>query len=79
MRPLFTPRIEVRRSHSYVYFLAFQQLFELQKLGASADIAEIVTDELVSLHRGQGMDIFWRDHSKCPTEQEYIEMVNNSA
>jgi geranylgeranyl diphosphate synthase, type III len=23
------------------------------------------------------MDLFWRDSLTCPTEQEYIEMVNN--
>lgn len=34
-------------------------------------------DELINLHRGQGMDLFWRDSLTCPTEEEYIEMVNN--
>ena len=23
------------------------------------------------------MDLFWRDSLTCPTEQEYVEMVNN--
>jgi geranylgeranyl diphosphate synthase, type III len=23
------------------------------------------------------MDLYWRDSLTCPTEQEYIEMVNN--
>lgn len=36
-------------------------------------------DELLRLHRGQGMDLFWRESLTCPTEDEYIEMVNNSA
>jgi geranylgeranyl diphosphate synthase type 3 len=35
--------------------------------------------ELILLHRGQGLEIFWRDSLQCPTEEEYIEMVNNSA
>ena len=35
-------------------------------------------DELLSLHRGQGMDLFWRDNLRCPTEQEYLAMVSNS-
>ena len=35
--------------------------------------------ELLNLHRGQGMDLFWRENLICPTEPEYIEMVNNSA
>ena len=34
-------------------------------------------DELINLHRGQGMDLFWRDSLTCPTEEEYVEMVNN--
>ena len=24
------------------------------------------------------MDLFWRENLVCPTEPEYIEMVNNS-
>ena len=35
--------------------------------------------ELLNLHRGQGMDLFWRENLICPSEPEYIEMVNNSA
>ncbi|KAG6887578.1 hypothetical protein C0995_014276 [Termitomyces sp. Mi166 len=37
-----------------------------------------LTEELLSLHRGQGLEIFWRDSLQCPTEEEYISMVNNS-
>jgi hypothetical protein len=36
-------------------------------------------EELLNLHRGQGMDLYWRENLICPTEPEYIEMVNNSA
>ena len=38
----------------------------------------IDTEELLNLHRGQGLDIFWRDTLTCPTEDEYIDMVNGS-
>lgn len=34
--------------------------------------------ELLSLHRGQGLEILWRDSLRCPSEEEYIQMVNNS-
>jgi len=34
--------------------------------------------ELLSLHRGQGLEILWRDSLQCPSEEEYIAMVNNS-
>ena len=35
-------------------------------------------EELLELHRGQGMDIYWRDSYSCPTEDEYKEMVQRS-
>jgi len=36
-------------------------------------------DELLSLHRGQGLELLWRDSLQCPTEEEYVAMVNNSS
>jgi geranylgeranyl diphosphate synthase type 3 len=38
---------------------------------------QIFTEELLNLHRGQGMDLFWRDTLTCPTEADYLEMVSN--
>lgn len=35
-------------------------------------------EELLNLHRGQGLDLFWRDSLTCPTEEEYIHMVLGS-
>ena len=35
-------------------------------------------EELLNLHRGQGLELIWRDSLQCPTEEEYIGMVNNS-
>ncbi|KAJ5752842.1 hypothetical protein N7520_009759 [Penicillium odoratum] len=60
-------------SANYVYFLALQ---EVQKLNNPAAI-DIFVKELLNLHRGQGMDLFWRDTLTCPTEDEYLEMVGN--
>ena len=60
-------------SANYVYFAALQ---ELLKLG-NDKVIRIYTDELCNLHRGQGMDLFWRDTLTCPTEQDYLEMVGN--
>ncbi|KAL2827634.1 isoprenoid synthase domain-containing protein [Aspergillus cavernicola] len=60
-------------SANYVYFLALQ---EVQKLKSPAAI-DIYAQELLNLHRGQGMDLFWRDTLTCPTEDEYLEMVGN--
>lgn len=58
---------------NYAFFLAQQ---ELPKLG-DVRAFEIFTEELLHLHRGQGMDIYWRDASTCPTEEEYFTMVSN--
>ena len=60
-------------SANYVYFGALQ---ELLKLGNPRAIL-IYTEELCNLHRGQGMDLFWRDTLTCPTENDYLEMVGN--
>ncbi|KAK2459436.1 hypothetical protein APHAL10511_008547 [Amanita phalloides] len=65
-------------SANYVYFLVYQQLFALRNDGL-ADIDKIVNDELLSLHRGQGKDIMWRDTFQCPTEEEYISMVKQKS
>lgn len=35
-------------------------------------------EQLLELHRGQGMDIYWRDSNVCPTEEEYKQMVIQS-
>ena len=37
-----------------------------------------MAEELLNLHRGQGLDLFWRDSLTCPTEEEYIHMVLGS-
>lgn len=35
----------------------------------------IYTEQLLELHRGQGMEIYWRDNFTCPTEYEYKRMT----
>jgi len=97
---------------NYVYFLAYQELFNLRPGAASPasnftesmprqaadaptsvehdgsaqqkkrlipdnELDRIVTAELLCLHRGQGLEIFWRDSLHCPTEEEYVGMVND--
>ncbi|KAF8317654.1 terpenoid synthase [Clavulina sp. PMI_390] len=74
-------------SANYVYFLAYKELFKLRDLmkaegteeqGAARanELEQIVTEELLNLHRGQGLELFWRDSLTCPTEDEYVQMVN---
>ncbi|KAG1136665.1 hypothetical protein G6F37_002764 [Rhizopus arrhizus] len=58
---------------NYVYFLALQDILKL-------NIPEMVaayTEELIHLHQGQGIELYWRDSLTCPSEEEYIDMVNN--
>ncbi|KIJ63505.1 hypothetical protein HYDPIDRAFT_92021 [Hydnomerulius pinastri MD-312] len=71
---------------NYVYFLAYKELAMLRnedaedredRVVANRDLDLVVTEELLLLHRGQGLEIFWRDSLQCPTEEEYISMVNN--
>lgn len=38
----------------------------------------LIPEELLNLHRGQGLELFWRDSLTCPTEEEYVQMVNGS-
>lgn len=61
-------------SANYVYFLALQDLHHLPNRD---EAIEIFTTELLHLHRGQGMDLYWRDTLTCPTEDDYLEMVQN--
>ena len=75
---------------NYVYFLVFAELFAMGRDGGNGRstvnstatseqkcIEEMIVDEMLNLHRGQGMDLYWRDNLVCPTEAEYVEMVNN--
>ncbi|PRD27166.1 UNVERIFIED_CONTAM: Geranylgeranyl pyrophosphate synthase [Trichonephila clavipes] len=58
-------------SANYVYFLGLERTLKLGHPNATA----VFTEQLLELHRGQGMEIYWRDNFLCPTEQEYKEMV----
>ncbi|KAI9723803.1 MAG: geranylgeranyl pyrophosphate synthetase [Chrysothrix sp. TS-e1954] len=60
-------------SANYVYFLALSTVMELGK----GEAVGIFAEEMVNLHRGQGMDLWWRDSLMCPSEGEYLEMVSN--
>lgn len=60
-------------SANYAYFLANQELGKLNNPRAY----EIFNEEMLNLHHGQGMDLYWRDALVCPTEEEYLKMVQN--
>lgn len=58
-------------SANYVLFLALQKV---QQLG-HPDATKVYTEQLLELHRGQGMEIYWRDNFQCPEEAEYKLMT----
>ncbi|EED14438.1 polyprenyl-diphosphate synthase, putative [Talaromyces stipitatus ATCC 10500] len=64
---------QAMNSGNYVYFLALREIQKLQ----SPKAITIYVDSLIDLHRGQGMELFWRDSLMCPTEEEYLDMVAN--
>ncbi|KAF3310904.1 hypothetical protein TWF173_009142 [Orbilia oligospora] len=55
-------------------YLFVKCLFETQKLSPSA--VAIFEDELRNLHIGQGLDLHWTFHQECPSEVEYIQMID---
>lgn len=58
---------------NYIYFLALDQLKSLN----NSSLIDIYNDELINLHRGQGMDLYYRDNFICPSISQYLQLVNN--
>jgi len=57
---------------NYVMFIGLEKT---QALGHPEAVA-VFTQQLLELHRGQGMEIYWRDNFICPTEEEYNLMIS---
>ncbi|KAI6168638.1 isoprenoid synthase domain-containing protein [Pisolithus thermaeus] len=77
-------------SASYACWLAYQQLASIQESPMESTetkcrllfpeaLDQIFREELLHFHRGQGLDIIWRDTFRCPSEQEYIQMARGKA
>lgn len=60
-------------SANLVYFLALESCRNLKNDKAM----EIFCKEMVQLHMGQGLDIYWRDHMICPSLEQYRAMISN--
>lgn len=56
---------------NYAFFVALDKVQQLNH----SDALKIYTDQMLELHRGQGMEIYWRENHICPTESEYKLMV----
>uniref|UniRef100_A0A8C7S1I2 Geranylgeranyl pyrophosphate synthase n=2 Tax=Oncorhynchus mykiss TaxID=8022 RepID=A0A8C7S1I2_ONCMY len=61
----------VINSANYVYFLGLEKVLTLDH----PEAVHVFTRQLLELHRGQGLDIHWRDTYTCPTESQYRTMV----
>lgn len=75
-------------SANYMYFVSMNLIPKLITKEArdhdqsSCDSLEIklyqiFNEEICNLHRGQGLDIYWRDNNIIPTEEMYFNMVIN--
>ncbi|KAK6633833.1 hypothetical protein RUM44_004440 [Polyplax serrata] len=56
---------------NYVIFIALEKTLSL----GHPDATQVYTEQLLELHRGQGMEIYWRDNFLCPSEAEYRQMT----
>jgi len=57
---------------NYVMFIGLERTLALGHPRA----VTVFTEQLLELHRGQGMEIHWRDNFVCPTEEEYRLMIS---
>lgn len=56
---------------NYVMFIALEKVLSLNQ----PEALQVYTEQLLELHRGQGMEIYWRDNFICPSEEEYKKMT----
>lgn len=56
---------------NYVLFLALEKV----QLLDHPEATKVYTEQLLELHRGQGMEIYWRDNFSCPSESDYKLMT----
>ena len=57
---------------TYVMFIGLEKVLAL----GHPQAVTVFSQQMLELHRGQGMEIYWRDNFSCPTEQEYKVMIN---
>ena len=58
-------------SANYVMFIGLERVLDL----GHPQAVHIFSQQMLELHRGQGMEIYWRDNYLCPTEDEYRKMT----
>ncbi|KAK1118956.1 Geranylgeranyl pyrophosphate synthase, variant 2 [Melipona bicolor] len=56
---------------NYSLFIALEKLLALNH----PECIQVYVEQLLELHRGQGMEIYWRDNYICPSETAYKQMT----
>jgi len=56
---------------NYAMFIALEKVLSLNH----PEAIKVYTEQLLELHRGQGMEIYWRDNFICPSEEAYKAMT----
>ena len=75
--PLFIYQLTFSYVYSFPSISALIKLFFLHQVLElnNAEAVKIYTEQMLELHRGQGMEIHWREEGVCPSEEEYRTMV----
>ncbi|TEB20764.1 farnesyltranstransferase [Coprinellus micaceus] len=62
---------------AYAMFVAMSKLYTIPNLQPSTHqtLMDIFLEEIIELHRGQGLEIYWRETGTCPSEEEYFCMI----
>lgn len=62
-------------SANYAYFLSLQKLIDCLPKEKQMDAIRIFSRQMIQLHRGQGLEIYWRENYQCPSEEEYVQVI----
>ncbi|KAI9369056.1 isoprenoid synthase domain-containing protein [Aspergillus egyptiacus] len=60
-------------SATSAYVKTVQDILQLQ----NKECLNIFIEELINLHHGQGLELFWSYHGRCPSISEYLTMIDN--
>lgn len=59
-------------SATYLYVQAVQAIHEL----GNPRLMDVLLSQLAKLFAGQSLDLYWTFHRRCPTEADYLDMID---
>lgn len=65
---------QAMNSGLFMYVQALQDARKLKNSGA----IDIALEEIEHLYLGQSLELYWRHNLQCPSEEEYLNMVDNN-